>query len=331
VVKVLVIGAPWADTAPGEVPEKGEYLFFSDASRADYDWLAVCDEFPRRGDSPGVKDGKFLLSCPRERTILLTQEPTSVKYYNRVYTSQFGHLLTNRPYEAEKHHHYHLGRGYYVWFVGRSYQEARAWRPGPKTKCISAVYSSKNMRHTLHHARCELLDYLSDHVRGLDRFGKDTRPITHKYEALDEYKYHLAVENHIGMHHWSEKVADALLCETLPFYAGDPALGEVLPKDCFIPIPINDPPRAAKIINGAIAAGEYEKRLPAIREARRLLLDKYNFRDQIIEVIQNSYGQPIVPAEGPQYLLTRKRTRLSLRGACGDLAHHCIRLLSRQL
>ena len=310
--------------AENEPPERGEYIFTSETSCKDYDWLVVYDEFPRRRDSEEIKNGKFLLSCPRERTILATGEPTSVKSYNGVYTRQFGHLLTNRPYEAEKHHHYHFGRGYYLWFVGRSYPEVRSFVAPEKDRIVSAVYSSKNMKHTLHHARNVLLDYLMENVNGLDRFGKGVRPIEHKYEALDRYKYHIAVENHVGAGHWSEKISDAILCECLPFYAGDPTLADVLPKESFIPIPIDDPKRASEIINSAIASNEYEKRLPAIREARRLLMEKYNFRDQIIELIESEKDAAAIPFDKSkrEYLVTRKHTRLTLEGGFSDILHH---------
>ena len=331
---VRCIGVPRsALTQPGEELERGEYLFTDDPAREDYDWLVVYDEFPRRRALAGVAYGRFRLNCPRERTILVTQEPTSVKYYNRVYTGQFGHLLTNRPPEAERHPRNFFGRGYYVWFVSRTYPEARAFVPPPKTKVISAVYSAKRMRHTEHFARSVLLDYLMEHVEGLDRFGKGVRPIARKSEALDAYRYHLAVENHVAPGHWSEKVADALLCECLPFYAGDPTLGEVLPKESFIPIPIDDPAEAARIVNRAIADGEYERRLPAIREAKRLLLTRYNFRDQVIELIEARRHEPVTPVDPrrPEFLLTRKRTRLTLRGAAGDLLHHLQRLAKAAL
>ena len=315
--------------AENEPPEKGEYIFTTDTSCKKYDWLVVYDEFPRRVNSDEISHGKFRLSCPRERTILATGEPTSVKFYNSVYTNQFGHLLTNRPYEAERHHHYHFGRGYYLWFLGRTYPEVRSFVAPEKTKLISAVYSTKNMRHTLHHARNVLLDYLMDHVNGLDRFGKGVRPIKNKYEALDEYKYHIAVENHIGHGHWSEKIADAILCECLPFYAGDPSLSEVLPKDSFIPIPINDPVRAAEIINASIAANEYEKRLPAIKEARKLLEQKYNFRDQIIELIEANKEDAAIPFDPSKndFLVTRKHTRLTFKGAASDLINHVKKII----
>ena len=327
--KIRVIGPAKGCMAEGEAPERGEYIFTADTSCQDYDWLVVYDEFPRRKESDEIVGGKFRLACPRERTILVTGEPTSVKFYNSVYTRQFGHLLTNRPYEAEKHPHYHFGRGYYLWYVGRTYPEIRAFTAPAKTKMISAVYSAKKMRHTQHHARSVLLDYLMENVKGLDRFGKDVRPIKRKYEALDEYKYHIAVENHIGEGHWSEKIADALLCECLPFYAGDPSLGNVLPRDSFIQIPIDDPKNAAEIINAAIAAGEYEKRLPAIREARRLLQEKYNFRDQVIELIEGAKEAAAAtfdPSKN-ECLVTRKHTRLTFQGAFSDFMHHCSRFL----
>lgn len=324
---IRIVGAAGGRTIPGEEPEHGEYIFTADKSCTHYDWLVVYDEFPRRQESSEVVNGKFLLACPKERTILATGEPTSVKFYNSVYTDQFGHLLTNRPYEAEKHHHYHFGRGYYTWFVGRDYPAVRSFVAPKKTKVISAVYSSKNMRHTLHHARNVLLDYLVENVKGLDRFGKGVRQIKFKYEALDEYKYHIAVENHIGAGHWSEKIADALLCECLPFYAGDPTLAEILPKDSFIPIPIDDPKKAAEIINASIAANEYEKRLPAIKEARRLIMEKYNFRDQVIELIESSKDAAAIPFDSSkkEFLVTRKHTRLTFKGSLGDFFHHCKR------
>lgn len=317
---IRIIGPARACMAPGEPPERGEYIFTNDETK-DYDWLVVYDEFPRRKKSKELKNGRFQLDCPRSHTILATGEPQSVKFYNSVYTRQFGHLLTNRPREAENHPGYFFGRGYYFWYVGRNYVEARAFTPKEKTKLVSAVYSSKSMRHTKHHARSVLLDYLVKHVQGLERFGKDVRPVKSKHEALDDYKYHIAVENHIGAGHWSEKIADPLLCECLPFYAGDPEIANVLPKDSFIEIPIDDPPKAAQIINDAISNNEYEKRLPAIKEAKRLLLERYNFRDQVIELIEKEKNAPVEP---PPYgfLVTRKKTRLTFAGASQDLFHH---------
>ena len=130
-----------------------------------------------------------------------------------------------------------------------------------------------------------------------------------KYEALDAYRYHVAMENVIVPGHWTEKIADALISECLPFYAGDPDLGKVLPPESFIPIPLDDPPEAERIVKAAIAANEYERRLPAVRAAKRLILEKYNTFSQIVSVIEAEKGAPTASTDGPQYIESRHRLR----------------------
>lgn len=296
-IKVLsrgaAVGAPDFEYCPG-------YIFAYDPSCTDYDWLVVYDEMPD-GDAGTVLNGCEELKCPRERTILATVEPVSIKSYSRSYTRQFGHFLTNRPQEAENHPHYHLGRGYYWWFIGRDRREYENLVLPPKDRLISVVSSSKRMRHTKHASRYGLAAYLSEHFSEMDWYGHGVRPFEKKYEVLEPYKYHVTIENHIGGHHWSEKLADAFLAECLPFYAGDPAADEVFPKASFIPIPIDDPERAAEIIKSALAAGEYEKRREAVLEAKKLILTKYNFWAQVISVIEDSAAQPVSPAGGRVY------------------------------
>lgn len=300
--------------------EWGDKLLFTcDPACEDYDWLCVYDELPAK--YPGVRRGRLAVRCPLSRTILATQEPVAVKSYNRAYLSQFGFLLTNRPPEADGHPRRVKGEGYMVWYTGRPFGEEAA-RPFPeKTKTVSAVCSSKKMRHTNHAARYRLLKELEKSVPGLDWFGKGVRPLETKADALDPYKYHIAVENHIAPGHWTEKLADPLVCGCLPFYAGDPHVSKVLPEGCFIPIPADDPARAAAIVNAAIAAGEWEKRRGAIEKARSLLFGKYNLFAQIAALIDAAPAE--APAGAAGTLLTRRRARLSDPvSAISDLVAH---------
>ena len=281
-VKVLgnmsQVGLPATEVRPG-------YVFTFDPSCDGYDWLVVFDELPF-DDRGTYRNGCEPLACPPDHTILCTWEPVSIKSYSRAYTRQFRHLLTNRPPEAERHPGYRLGRGYFPAFHGHGPKEIFAIPP--KTRLVSAVCSAKQMRHSKHFARFRLVSELAKAVPEMDWFGHGVRPIGRKFEALDAYRYHVAVENHIGVHHWTEKFSDAILCECLPFYAGDPAIGEIFPAESFIPIPIDDPAEAVRIVKEAIAAGEYEKRREAVLAAKRLILEKYNFADQVIEVICES-------------------------------------------
>ena len=311
VIKVLQKTGRFADPKP--FAYSPDYVFVHDAACEDYDWLVVYDEFER--PEP--------LRCPRERTILATWEPTSIKTYSRAYTRQFGHLLTNRPPEAERHPHYHLGRGYFYWFNDRSYAENAAVAIPEKTRLISSVCSSKQMRHTKHFARYRLIEKLAREIPGFDWFGHGVKPFGKKYEVMDPYRYHVAVENHIGAHHWTEKLADALLSECLTFYAGDPAIAEALPEGCLIPIPIDDPERATRMVRDAIAADEYAKRRPVILEAKRLILEKYNFWAQVISVIEAADGQTVSTLSDEMLLprrVIRKRNPLAaLEEAVGHL------------
>lgn len=299
----LTIGAADFEYRPG-------YVFVTDPSCSDYDWLVVYDEMPSNSIGT-IKKGCEELRCPKECTILATQEPVSIKRYSKAYTRQFGHLLTNRPPNVEGHTNYHLGRGYYWWYIGRDIKEYATLKLLPKTRLISVVSSSKRMAFTKHAARFNLAAYLAEDIPEMEWFGKGVKPFDNKYDVLEPYKYHVTIENHIAENHWSEKFSDAILAECLPFYAGDPTIGEIFPKESFIPIPIDDPKTAAEIIKEAIANGEYEKRREAILEAKRLILEKYNFWAQVIELIDGVRLQKITPVDSkrPVKIYARKVLR----------------------
>ena len=305
-----------ASMPPVRLDEKYEFVY--DPACDDYDWLVVFDEMPV---------DREVLRCPRERTILCTWEPVSIKSYSRAYTRQFGHLLTNRPPESENHPHYHLGRGYFIWFV---HDIPRLGAAADKPRVLSVVCSAKQMRHTKHLARFRLVSELVKAVPRVDWYGKGVKPLVRKEDALTPYKYHVAIENHVAPHHWTEKFADAILCECLPFYAGDPALGEIFPKECFIPIPIDDPSEAVCIVKAAIADDEYAKRRGAILEAKRLILAKYNFWHQVVEVIESSAVPPsssLVPSPSSLIYARKELRKRSLSAALEDGIDHLKRYL----
>lgn len=298
-----------ASMLPTRIDGKWEFVY--DSACRDYDWLVVFDELPSRCER---------LACPKERTILCTWEPVSIKSYSKSYTRQFGHLLTNRPPEAERHPHYHLGRGYFIPFV---HDVPKIGTATNKPHLISAVCSAKRMRHTRHHDRFKLVKALAAEVDGFDWYGKGVKPLERKEDALVPYKYHVAIENHIAPHHWSEKFADAILCECLPFYAGDPALTEIFPKDCYIPIPIDDPAEAVRIVKEAIANDEYAKRREAILGAKRLILTKYNFWHQVIGVIESSpHLSSLIPDPSSLIYARKELRKRSVSAALEEMGSH---------
>jgi len=269
----------------------GDCLFIMDPRCREYDWAVVYDELPP-WNAGSIRGQCEELACPPEQTILVTQEPPTIKLYPRTYTRQFGYVITTQLPCFLRHPNHCLGRGTLLWMADYPYEEAVSMPDYPKSKTIATVCSAKRQRHTLHHDRYALTSYLSQHMPELQWFGRGVRELKYKYEAMNDYRYQLAVENYIEDYHWSDKISDPILALCLTFYAGDPKLGEVLPPESFIPIPLHDHEAALRIMQEAIRNNEYEKRLPAIREARRLIVEKYNTYRQIESVILRHMAAP---------------------------------------
>ncbi len=270
----------WLHQFPEGKPVWGCCQFLLDRETEDYDWLVVYDDVPPRSNQG--ENAYEDLACPPSHTLLVTTEPPTVKVYGRAFTEQFGVVLTSQPEWALPHPQRIYAQPALHWFYGlgstkiRSFREIETLNPGCKSRDLSLVFSPKRMRHTLHKRRHEFMRRLMALMPEMDVFGRGAHPLDDKAEALDPYRYHIAVENYIGPHHWTEKLADAFLGLALPFYCGCPNASDYFPADSFIPIDIEDPEGTARLIRHAIANDEYTRRLPAIIEARRRVLYEYN-------------------------------------------------------
>ena len=326
-IKLLAKFSSAHDHGYRPVPGWPGYEYSRSTSARDYDWLVVYDEMPQKSSGSVIR-GKEPLECSPDHTILVTQEPGSVKSYGRAFVHQFGHYLTTREYELEEHPNYHLGRGYYWSYYGKKMQEAGSIDPLLKVKMISAVCSAKQMRHTCHSRRFQLISHLAGAVQGFDWFGRGVKPLGRKYEALDSYKYHVAVENHIQKGHCTEKLLDSILGECLTFYAGDPDVGTWLPPESFVPIPLDDFSEVERIVKSAIADNLFEKRIEAIKEAKRLILTKYNFWSQVIAVIESASKECLAhaPRNRSKFIVSRRNFRMNPMIAVRDAVCHLSRV-----
>lgn len=266
----------WIRQFPGRVPVWGECEFLFDPAERDYDWLVVYNDFPGDGQQHEQHPGE----CGN--SLLVTTEPSTIKVYGRAYTAQFGHVLTSQPQWALPHPGRIFSQPALQWFYGLSgdrsacFDEMLANPPADKSESIATVCSSKQQRHTLHNRRHEFTRQLKTRLPELQIYGQGVRPMADKAEALNPYRYHLAIENFIGPHHWTEKLADPFLGLTLPFYIGCPNAADYFPAESFIALNIKDVDGAADTIRQALENKEYERRLPSVLEARRLIMFEYN-------------------------------------------------------
>lgn len=296
----------WLRQLPDGRPSWGRCDFLFDPGTRDYDWLVVYNDLPRR------EGGTELLACPREHTLLVTTEPSSIKAYGTAYAAQFGCVLTSQEDWALPHPGRIYSQPALHWFYGVgaghavSYSSMRAAQPPQKTRDVSMVWSGKAQRHTLHNRRAEFMRRIRAALPELDVYGRGARPLDDKAEALDAYRYHIAIENHIGPHHWTEKLADPFLGFALPFYCGCPNAAEYFPPESFIPIDIRDFDAALATIVRAVANDEYTQRLPYIVEARRRVLEEYNFFAVVAREIEKRHAPR---AAAPATLYSRHALR----------------------
>jgi len=281
---------------PAGVPDWGRCRFIFDPAAREYDWLVVYDDLPPRAKERfSIRDE--LLACPRAHTLVITSEPSTIKLYGTGYLRQFGHVLTSQEPCVIRHPGAIFSQPALLWFYGRGHEHGRydqmvASPPENKTALISTVCSSKRQTHTLHSRRYDFVQELRALVPELEVFGHGVRPIADKAEALDRYRYHIAIENHVCQHHWTEKLSDSFLGLCLPFYHGCPNAADYFPEDSFISIDINDSAGAARQIREAIATDAYARRLPAIKEARRLVLERYGLFATVSQLVAERHPAP---------------------------------------
>ncbi|MDX1593659.1 MAG: glycosyltransferase family 10 [Gammaproteobacteria bacterium] len=274
----------WRRQLPGAAPTWGRCRFEFDAGCTSYDWLVVYDDLPVV--PPGNRHRHVEpLPCPRENTLFITAEPSSIKTYGSAFLDQFGVVLTSHEPWALRHRDAIRSQPGLRWHYAIRMDDRqptadldtlRAAGPPAKSRTIASVTSSKRMRLTHHRRRYAFVTALRDALPEFDLYGYGFRRIDDKRDALDPYRYHVAIENHLAPRHWTEKLADAFLGYTLPFYHGAPDAADDFPAESFIPIDVSQPERAIRTIREAITADAYARRLEAVTEARRRVLETHN-------------------------------------------------------
>jgi hypothetical protein len=286
----------------------GNCNFIFDARTSNYDWAVVYEDLPKKSDNSSTT-GKEKLACNIRNTLLVTTEPPNIKLYDKEYTRQFEYVLTSHPPEALPHSHRIYSQPALMWFCSDT---ASRWdflqKPCPdKSKLISTVCSHKRQKHTLHNRRYDLTMELKPHLATeMDIYGRGIQHVENKAHMMETYQYHLAIENYNGPHHWTEKLADTFLSCSLPFYSGCSNLEEYFPEESYISIDLWNTEATLEIIRKAINNNEYQKRLTAIQEARRRVLEDYSFFATLNKIITENHSTETGKGE---YLLSRHAIR----------------------
>ncbi|MDD4562391.1 MAG: glycosyltransferase family 10 [Syntrophomonadaceae bacterium] len=236
--------------------------------------------------------------CPRQNTILITGEPPSILDYPATYTSQFARVVTCHRHIS--HPRLILNQTGLSWHTGRvlvdiknrqsitnrDYDDFKDMHTLPKSKLMSVITSSKDFTEG-HQKRLNFVRRLKDYFgEDIDVFGRGIREVDDKWDALSPYKYHIALENSVYPHYWTEKLSDVYLSGAYPIYYGCPNLEDYFPAAAYTRINIDDVEGAIRTIEECIRERRYEASLDRIIEARNLVLDHYNLFALIAELVR---------------------------------------------
>ncbi|SCX25526.1 Glycosyltransferase family 10 (fucosyltransferase) [Agrobacterium sp. DSM 25558] len=249
-----------------------EFVFSGDFQ--DCDVVFVFDAIPTN-----------LAGIQPKRSVFVASEPRSIKQYDAGFLSQFDTILTTD--RSTQHPNVKIGQVGLPWHIGAwddngdlrtnpmNYKTFESFRPA-KTKSISVVSSSKAYTEG-HRARLafvqRLKDYFGDEV---DVFGRNINGFGDKTQVLNDYRYHIAIENSCYEHYWTEKLSDPYLSLTYPIYYGCPNISDYVPENSLTKIDIEDAERSIQIIKRLIESDVAENATPALEEARSLVLQDNN-------------------------------------------------------
>tara|TARA_R110000824_G_scaffold67912_8_gene175910 strand:+ start:325 stop:1245 length:921 start_codon:yes stop_codon:yes gene_type:complete len=182
--------------------------------------------------------------------------------------------------------------------VSISYNSLMEEAAPEKSKNLLCIQSSKRILSG-HRLRLKFIEkFCSQAPQSMDLYGniiQDAafKKFSNKFEMKEnnkfltsqEYKYCLAFDNGQYRNYFGTQFTDALLSWCIPIYWGAPNIEEFFPADSFITFDTTDEDEINRIVELINDPDDYAKRLPALTEARNLVLKKYNIWDTINEVV----------------------------------------------
>jgi glycosyltransferase involved in cell wall biosynthesis len=177
-----------------------------------------------------------------------------------------------------------------AWSVRKSYDELQATAIADKPRRLSWVTSNLTLLRG-HRYRLAFLEKLKKEVE-FDLFGRGFRPLDDKWDGLAPYRYSIAFENTRADYYFTEKLMDCFVAETMPIYYGSPLIAKFFPPESMVLIDPEDDKVFDKI-RDVIGSDLWRERREAIREAKQLVLEKYNTFAYLAEFIENMRDEPL--------------------------------------
>lgn len=266
----------WTRQFPGRVPRWGEVAFEFECSTQTCDIMFVHN---------GIHDDK-IVETNTKYLVFLATEPPNVKQYHPDFLDQFDLVVAWRP--NIKHNNLLIRFLPYAWYLGAwdqnyellqkplGYDDFIGKSPAKKNKLLSVVSSNKTLSEQ-HKARLEfvrrLKRYFGDEI---DFFGRGINEFGDKSDVLEQYRYHIAIENIALPNYWTEKLCDPLLSGTYPIYYGCPNIQDYFGTDILSQIDIYDFDSSVATIRKLIDSDVAEKSAHHLQHAKHKVLNEFN-------------------------------------------------------
>jgi|GEM_PF-1147767 hypothetical protein len=197
------------------------------------------------------------------------------------------------------------GESYFssFWYCERSgytktYDQLLKLQPQKKNKGMSCTVSEKTWLPGMD-TRVQFVKELQKrHADKFDLYGRISKlpELTDfvleikdddKYNTLKDYRYCLAFDNGTYPNYFATQFTDTLLSWALPIYNVAPGISnihEFFPEGSYIPFDARNHNEIERIIK-LLEEDNFEDHIPAMTEARELILNKYNLWNTIYEAI----------------------------------------------
>jgi hypothetical protein len=247
----------------------------------DADIIVCYGPLSENGIHTGLRDIKELdyILKNKHKTIIIRKEPDFIEPWN-ISDTEF---LQVTDYKNIQH------------------SECEWWVDLPFDKLIELPYFQKSSKISMisttkwQHRNKLVLDL--DNILGnkLDLFGrgwnsdmnlslnfKGELPNLAKDPGIYDYEYSVAIENSSQFNYFTEKIVDCMLLWSIPIYWGCPNIQAYFPENSYRLIDLNNPEEIVEILNKPIE----DKDINALKEARNLILNKYNVWALVENVIK---------------------------------------------
>ncbi len=252
-----------------------KYAQFWDERFAYWDEFAFTTEILPECDAllvlntPGEK---IYTSCYPEKVIAFMMEPgVEIQHpwmFKRL--EQYHHVYSPKQQSENTI----LSHGFAGWYFKQDYTYLNKLSPPVKSKSISCIASNLKQLEG-HRLRTGFVKKLRQQIPQIEFFGKGTHFLPDKMDGLMPYRYSIAIENSSQPFYFTEKINDCFLAYTVPVYYGCKNISRYFPERSYIQIDIENPEQALKKIASLINGDDWQSRLEAVKEARELVLNKY--------------------------------------------------------